>query len=63
MEEVPQDRCGRLAESLSERVAGEVFADPVHRALYSTDASSYQIRPAIVVLPRSAEDVSAAVAA
>jgi len=62
MEEVPQDRCGRLAESLSERVAGEVFADPVHRALYSTDASSYQIRPAIVVLPRSAEDVSAAVA-
>ncbi|HET6427244.1 MAG TPA: FAD-linked oxidase C-terminal domain-containing protein, partial [Phycisphaerae bacterium] len=62
MEEIPQDRCERLAEGLSGRVAGEVYADPVRRALYSTDASAYQIRPAVVVLPRSADDVSAAVA-
>ncbi|MHC4715354.1 MAG: FAD-linked oxidase C-terminal domain-containing protein, partial [Planctomycetota bacterium] len=61
MEEIPQDRCDRLAESLSARLAGEVYADPVRRMLYSTDASAYQIRPAVVVLPRSADDVAEAV--
>ncbi len=62
METVPQDRCERLAQGLSRQVAGEVYADPVHRALYSTDASAYQISPAVVVLPRSVEDVTKAVA-
>lgn len=40
---------------------GEVRFDRVARALYSTDASVYQIEPLGVVVPRSAEGVSQAV--
>src|SRR5919202_1186032 len=51
-----------LAASLRARVRGEVrFADG-DRALYATDASNYRQPPIGVVLPRSADDVIAAVA-
>ena len=38
-------------------IAGEVRFDELSRALYSTDASVYQIQPAGVVVPKSAEDL------
>ncbi len=44
-------------KSLDRSIAGDVFFDEYHRALYSTDASMYQIAPRGVVVPRSVEDV------
>ncbi len=61
MEELPQQRCDSLARELAGRVAGEVHGDALHRGLYATDASIFQIRPAMVVLPKSADDVAEAV--
>jgi FAD/FMN-containing dehydrogenase len=46
-----------LEQKLSAAIDGEVRFDRVSRALYSTDASIYQIEPQGVVVPRSAEDV------
>ncbi len=48
-----------IAAELRKRVRGEVRFDPYSRALYSTDASIYQMEPVGVVIPRSAEDVQA----
>jgi FAD/FMN-containing dehydrogenase/Fe-S oxidoreductase len=48
-----------LAHDLRWRVRGEVRFDAVSRALYSTDASIYEIEPIGVVLPRDAGDVQA----
>src|SRR5438094_8738809 len=50
-----------LARHLRKHLAGEVRFDAASRRLYSTDASIYQIEPLGVVLPKSAEDVVAAV--
>ena len=50
-----------LVEDLKGLVEGEVRFDPMTRALYSTDASIYQVEPIGVVLPRSEEDVIAVV--
>ena len=47
-----------LARELSEVVSGEVRFDPYTCALYSTDASIYQMMPVGVVLPQSLEDVT-----
>jgi FAD/FMN-containing dehydrogenase/Fe-S oxidoreductase len=44
-------------------LAGEVRFDRLSRAIYSTDASVYQIVPLGVVLPRTEDDVAAAVRA
>ncbi|HEY1784457.1 MAG TPA: FAD-binding oxidoreductase, partial [Pirellulales bacterium] len=49
-------------KSLAARISGEVHADEYYRALYSTDASIYQIRPLAVVVPRSTADVQATIA-
>jgi FAD/FMN-containing dehydrogenase/Fe-S oxidoreductase len=46
-----------LAADLENRIAGEVRFDRVTRALYSTDASIYQIEPLGVVVPRTRDDV------
>jgi len=46
-----------LQRDLEVGIGGEVRFDPVSRALYSTDASVYQIEPAGVVIPRGREDV------
>ena len=46
-----------LRAELESALAGEVRFDPYTRALYSTDASMYQIEPIGVVIPRSDEDV------
>jgi FAD/FMN-containing dehydrogenase/Fe-S oxidoreductase len=48
-----------LAAELGRATKGEVRFDPYSRALYSTDASSYQIEPLGVVIPRTRDDVQA----
>ena len=52
----PPDVATSLAE-LAGRLEGEVRADDVARAIYSTDASEYQERPLAVALPRTEADV------
>ncbi len=47
--------------ALQERVSGEVRFDRLSRAIYSTDASVYQIVPIGVVVPKSEADVVATV--
>jgi FAD/FMN-containing dehydrogenase/Fe-S oxidoreductase len=46
-----------LENELRAALEGEVRFDAVSRALYSTDASVYQIQPAGVVIPKTREDV------
>jgi FAD/FMN-containing dehydrogenase/Fe-S oxidoreductase len=48
---------------LRDAAPGDLYFDPIHRGLYATDASHYQIMPAAVVVPRSEEDVIRAIAA
>ena len=50
-----------LTNDLRQAVRGEVKLDQLTRWLYSTDASSYQVMPVGVVLPRDADDVAAVV--
>ncbi len=49
-----------LAAKLQRHLAGEVLFHPFDRGRYSTDASIYQIEPLGVVVPRSDEDLEAA---
>lgn len=51
----------QLTKSLTKHVAGEVHFDRYQCALYSTDASMYQIQPLGVVVPRTAADVQVAI--
>ena len=46
-----------LRRDLQRQISGEVRFDRISRALYSTDASVYQIQPQGVVLPRTREDL------
>ena len=48
---------GTLRRQLEEQIAGEVRFDAVSRALYSTDASVYQMHPLGVVIAKSREDI------
>jgi len=57
MKKAPEE----IAADLGKVVRGDVYADIVHRAAYSTDASIYRIVPACVVAPRDAGDVVAVV--
>src|SRR5687768_2186618 len=50
----------RLATMLGEALAGEVRFDSGMRAAYAADASNYRQVPIGVVLPRSVEDIAAA---
>jgi FAD/FMN-containing dehydrogenase/Fe-S oxidoreductase len=52
----------RLAARLEGELEGEVLFDRFSRGRYSTDASHYQIEPLGVVVPRSDDDVRAAMA-
>jgi FAD/FMN-containing dehydrogenase/Fe-S oxidoreductase len=54
---VPALDAGTLRRELEGKIEGEVRFDPVSRALYSTDASVYQIAPVGVVIPRNREDI------
>src|SRR5215467_1314480 len=46
-----------LRRDLESQIEGEVRFDKVSRALYSTDASVYQIEPAGVVVAKSKQDI------
>ncbi len=46
---------------LRRAVYGDVRSDDISRILYSTDASIYQVKPYGVFIPRSADDVQAAI--
>ncbi|MBI5761938.1 MAG: FAD-binding protein [Planctomycetes bacterium] len=54
---------GAVLAELQGTFTGEIRADRLYRALYATDASIYQIVPDAVLLPRSVQDVQAAVRA
>jgi FAD/FMN-containing dehydrogenase len=58
--ELDQKR-GVLETTLKARVQGEVRFDRYTRMLYSTDASNYMIEPLGVVLPRTVDDIQAAI--
>jgi FAD/FMN-containing dehydrogenase/Fe-S oxidoreductase len=51
-----------LQRDLARAVSGPVSVDEGARGLYTTDASNYRHVPAAVVLPRSTEDLCAAIA-
>jgi FAD/FMN-containing dehydrogenase/Fe-S oxidoreductase len=50
-----------IEQALREEIEGEVRFDAYSRALYSTDASIYQIDPIGIVIPKHKQDVLAAV--
>src|SRR5436190_18682155 len=51
-----------LAARLRNALRGDVLFSTFDRGRYSTDASIYQIEPIGVALPKSSEDVEAAIA-
>src|SRR6266480_675645 len=51
------DQSEDFRRELETQTTGEVRFDRISRALYSTDASVYQIEPQGVVLPRSRDDL------
>ncbi len=55
------DKPEQVAADLGKVVRGEVFADILHRAAYSTDASIYRIVPGCIVVPLDVRDIVAVV--
>src|SRR6266478_3016385 len=49
-----------VRRELEAKIEGEVRFDQISRALYSTDASVYQIQPLGVVIAKTREDILAA---
>src|SRR5690349_18399789 len=58
----PRIDASALEGELRQQLTGEVRFDPMSRALYSTDASVYKIRPRGVVIPKTREDIIRTVA-
>ena len=56
----PNVSMSELVDALQGSISGDVRVDRLTRQLYSTDASDYRRTPAIVVIPRSLEDVATA---
>ena len=56
----PYSHRNELAARLRRAVAGDVLTDPANRGRYATDASIYQMDPVAVLVPRSQDDVVAA---
>ncbi|MBC7432789.1 MAG: FAD-binding oxidoreductase, partial [Rubritepida sp.] len=56
----PSPGSSRFAARLRQSIKGEVLFHPADRGRYSTDASIYQVMPAGVVVPKTIEDVQAA---
>ena len=59
---VTDEKLAAFAAACRREVSGELRTDAVTRALYSTDASLYQLMPHAVLIPRTADDVAAATA-
>ena len=53
---------GDLAARLSRAVEGDVLFDAGSRGRYATDASIYQVEPVGVLVPKTVDDVRAAIA-
>jgi FAD/FMN-containing dehydrogenase/Fe-S oxidoreductase len=53
---------GELARRLTRAVEGSVLFDAASRGRYSTDASIYQVEPVGVLVPKTVDDVRAALA-
>ena len=51
------DAIEKFAQRVSQIIEGDLHIDRLHRGIYATDASIYQIVPKAVVYPSSAEDV------
>ncbi|NRF70412.1 FAD-binding protein [Aquincola sp. S2] len=58
----PNEICAALARRLRAETRGEVLFDAASRGRYATDASIYQIMPAGVFVPTSADEVATALA-
>ena len=56
-----QSQRDRIRDDLQGLVKGELLFDDLSRALYSTDASIFQVLPLGVVTPRDEDDVRALV--
>ena len=50
-----------LAKRLKQETSGEVMTDIASRGRYATDASIYQAMPVAVLVPKTAEDIAAAI--
>lgn len=50
-----------LAKRLRQETSGEVMTDIASRGRYATDASIYQAMPIAVLVPKTAEDIAAAI--
>jgi len=59
--DISANQLTEITEQLKSEISGEVRMDAYSRALYSTDASMYQMEPVGVVVPRTTEDVQATV--
>lgn len=57
---MPPPNLPTFLNELKRSVSGEVRADKLSRALYSSDSSIYQVEPFGVLIPRSVEDIQAA---
>lgn len=51
------DKIDNLAKELKSRITGEVLADELSRAAYSSAACIYRLMPLLVVQPRQREDI------
>ena len=51
----------QIQHDLTKAMRGDVRFDRYTRAIYSTDASIYEMEPVGLVLPRNAEDVAGAI--
>src|SRR5512144_118349 len=58
----PPAKDDELARRLREAIRGDVLFDAASRGRYATDASIYQVEPVGVVVPRTMDDVRAALA-
>jgi FAD/FMN-containing dehydrogenase/Fe-S oxidoreductase len=58
---VDEQQRGRIRDDLHGFFKGDLLFDDLTRALYSTDASIFQVTPAGIVRPRDEEDVQALV--
>lgn len=58
---IEREHLAEFESTLRPRIQGDLRTDDLHRALYATDASMYRIPPVAVLLPKSEDDVQAAI--
>ncbi|MDX1438439.1 MAG: FAD-binding and (Fe-S)-binding domain-containing protein [Rubricoccaceae bacterium] len=58
---IESDHLAEFEAALQPRLQGDLRLDSLHRWLYATDASMYRIPPVGVLVPRTVDDVQAAI--